>query len=349
MTSEYTEDSGYSADPNEEALKDDTQPELIENVNEKDASKDAAGLYFDEIRKVQLLTAEQEVELAKRIEAGQFAEQLLEAKQYFEYANEELNDPDFQQELAEIEWIAADGREAKEHMVTANLRLVASIAIRSYATRVQPSFGFMDIIQEGNDGLMYSVEKFDYTKGYKFSTYATWWIRQRISLGLRNQSRTVRLPSNVNNELSAIYKARRKLTHELSDEPTLDQIANETDLTTNRVEQLLQYDKNPRSLQEPLGDSADSGQLGDIIGGDSSDPAEYVAGSEPLDLDRLLVSLDDRDALILRLRFIEGKNLGEIGELLDITAERVRQLQVRALLKVRTHLVEQGHSIEDFI
>ncbi len=292
-------------------------------------SIDPVRAYLKQIGKAALLTAEQEVKLAKRIEAGLYAAERVRCAQN---ATEQLC-PQLRQDLG---WIVGDGECAKTHLIEANLRLVVSIAKR-YTGRGMP---FLDLIQEGNLGLIRAVEKYDYTKGYKFSTYATWWIRQAITRAMADQARTIRIPVHMAELINKLGHLQRELLQDWGREPTREELAKELDLTAAKVLEIQQYAREPISLDRTIGDEGDS-RLGDFIE-DSRAVATIDAVSFTLLQDHLqsvLATLSEREAGIVRLRFglINGHQhtLDEIGQVYGVTRERIRQIECKAMSKLR--------------
>ena len=295
--------------------------------------RDSVGLYLDEIARNPLLDAAAEVELSKTIEAGLMAEHLLAEGRVGrrkggapKYANEE-----------ELVWLAEEGQRAVQRFIEANLRLVVSIA-RKYGRSQMP---MLDLVQEGNTGLIRAVEKFDYTKGYKFSTYATWWVRQAITRGIAQQARVVRLPVHVVEELNQVGAARRTLERQLGREPEPEEIATELDMDVERVLDLLSWGREHVSLDTPVDDDGDT-SLGDLIAQETAPgPDSTFLDVESRDrLSHLVELLDDRAADIIRSRYglVDGRQhkLADIGAKHGISAERVRQLEREALQKLRT-------------
>jgi RNA polymerase primary sigma factor len=293
------------------------------------ASADSVRAYLKQIGKVALLNAEEEVELAKRIEAGLYATQLMS-----EYAEKGEKLPAAQRR--DMMWICRDGDRAKNHLLEANLRLVVSLAKR-YTGR---GMAFLDLIQEGNLGLIRAVEKFDYTKGYKFSTYATWWIRQAITRAMADQARTIRIPVHMVEVINKLGRIQRELLQDLGREPTPEELAKEMDITPEKVLEIQQYAREPISLDQTIGDEGDS-QLGDFIE-DSEAVVAVDAVSFTLLQDQLqsvLETLSEREAGVVRLRFglTDGqpRTLDEIGQVYGVTRERIRQIESKTMSKLR--------------
>jgi len=286
---------------------------------------DSVHTYLKSIGRRTLLTAEQEVDLAKRIEAGLYAEYKLE------------NEPGLSEEdRRDLEWIAEDGRRAKEHMLEANLRLVVSVA-KKYTDR---GMSLLDVVQEGNLGLIRAVEKFDYTKGYKFSTYAMWWIRQAIQRGFADSARTIRLPVHVLEMLSKLSRVERDMHQQLGREPTPEELAAVLDKTPDQIEELLRTSRQPISLDSTIGEDGET-RIGDLIEDVDSPEASEVVDRQLLaaQLREVLDNLSPREAKIMSLRFglLDGKphTLDEIGKRLGLTRERIRQLEKESLSKLR--------------
>jgi RNA polymerase primary sigma factor len=293
------------------------------------ASADSVRAYLKQIGKVALLNAEEEVELAKRIEAGLYATQLMS-----ELAEKGEKLPAAQRR--DMMWICRDGDRAKNHLLEANLRLVVSLAKR-YTGR---GMAFLDLIQEGNLGLIRAVEKFDYTKGYKFSTYATWWIRQAITRAMADQARTIRIPVHMVEVINKLGRIQRELLQDLGREPTPEELAKEMDITPEKVLEIQQYAREPISLDQTIGDEGDS-QLGDFIE-DSEAVVAVDAVSFTLLQDQLqsvLATLSEREAGVVRLRFglTDGqpRTLDEIGQVYGVTRERIRQIESKTMSKLR--------------
>ena len=289
------------------------------------ATADPVKDYLKQIGKVPLLNAEMEVELAKRIEAGLFSDEKL--------AKGGKVSPKV---LEELEWIAEDGRRAKNHLLEANLRLVVSLAKR-YTGR---GMLFLDLIQEGNLGLIRAVEKFDYTKGYKFSTYATWWIRQAITRAMADQARTIRIPVHMVEQINKLTRVQREMLQELGREPTPEELAKELDMTPEKVVEIQGYAREPVSLETTIGDDQDS-SLGDFIeDADAPIAAEVVSyGLMQEQLGEVLRTLTDREAAVVKMRFglVDGqpRTLDEIGREFGLTRERIRQIESKTLSKLR--------------
>ncbi len=303
---------------------DDTgEPE--QQVMVAGATADPVKDYLKQIGKVPLLNAEMEVELAKRIEAGLFSEEKL--------AKGGKISPKLQEEL---EWIAEDGRRAKNHLLEANLRLVVSLAKR-YTGR---GMLFLDLIQEGNLGLIRAVEKFDYTKGYKFSTYATWWIRQAITRAMADQARTIRIPVHMVEVINKLARVQRQMLQDLGREPTPEELAKELDMTPEKVVEVQKYGREPISLHTPLGEDGDS-EFGDLIeDSEAIVPADAVSFTLLQEqLHAVLDTLSEREAGVVSMRFglTDGqpKTLDEIGKVYGVTRERIRQIESKTMSKLR--------------
>ncbi|WP_253829536.1 RNA polymerase sigma factor [Prauserella aidingensis] len=293
------------------------------------ASADSVRAYLKQIGKVALLNAEEEVELAKRIEAGLYASERMRV---IEEKGEKLTT----QMRRDLKWIIRDGERAKSHLLEANLRLVVSLAKR-YTGR---GMAFLDLIQEGNLGLIRAVEKFDYTKGFKFSTYATWWIRQAITRAMADQARTIRIPVHMVEVINKLGRIQRELLQDLGREPTPEELAKEMDISPEKVLEIQQYAREPISLDQTIGDEGDS-QLGDFIE-DSEAVVAVDAVSFTLLQDQLqsvLQTLSEREAGVVRLRFglTDGqpRTLDEIGQVYGVTRERIRQIESKTMSKLR--------------
>jgi len=299
------------------------------------ASADSVRAYLKQIGKVALLNAEEEVDLAKRIEAGLYAsERLRQAEEA--RASGKKGEQVSPQLRRDLNWIVRDGERAKNHLLEANLRLVVSLAKR-YTGR---GMAFLDLIQEGNLGLIRAVEKFDYTKGYKFSTYATWWIRQAITRAMADQARTIRIPVHMVEVINKLGRIQRELLQDLGREPTPEELAKEMDITPEKVLEIQQYAREPISLDQTIGDEGDS-QLGDFIE-DSEAVVAVDAVSFTLLQDQLtsvLQTLSEREAGVVRLRFglTDGqpRTLDEIGQVYGVTRERIRQIESKTMSKLR--------------
>ena len=290
------------------------------------ATADPVKDYLKQIGKVPLLNAEQEVELAKRIEAGLFAEEKLAEGGRHLSTDARID----------LEWIAEDGTRAKNHLLEANLRLVVSLAKR-YTGR---GMLFLDLIQEGNLGLIRAVEKFDYTKGYKFSTYATWWIRQAITRAMADQARTIRIPVHMVEVINKLARVQRQMLQDLGREPTPDELAVELDMTPEKVIEVQKYGREPISLHTPLGEDGDS-EFGDLIeDSEAIQPGEAVSFTLLQEqLHSVLDTLSEREAGVVSMRFglTDGqpKTLDEIGKVYGVTRERIRQIESKTMSKLR--------------
>ncbi|GAA4504842.1 MULTISPECIES: RNA polymerase sigma factor [Nonomuraea] len=307
-------------------LSDDDDDAPVAQVAAAGATADPVKDYLKQIGKVPLLNAEQEVELAKRIEAGLFAEEQLASD----------GDGLPVDVRAELEWIAEDGRRAKNHLLEANLRLVVSLAKR-YTGR---GMLFLDLIQEGNLGLIRAVEKFDYTKGYKFSTYATWWIRQAITRAMADQARTIRIPVHMVEVINKLARVQRQMLQDLGREPTPEELARELDMTPEKVVEVQKYGREPISLHTPLGEEGDS-EFGDLIeDSEAIVPADAVSFTLLQEqLHSVLDTLSEREAGVVSMRFglTDGqpKTLDEIGKVYGVTRERIRQIESKTMSKLR--------------
>ena len=309
------------------------------NTGISGATADPVKDYLKQIGKVALLNAELEVELAKRIEAGLFAEEKLG-----ETDKEKLS-PEMTRDLR---WVVKDGQRAKAHLLEANLRLVVSLAKRYTGRGMQ----FLDLIQEGNLGLIRAVEKFDYTKGYKFSTYATWWIRQAITRAMADQARTIRIPVHMVEVINKLSRVQRQLLQDLGREPTPEELARELDMTPEKVVEVQKYGREPISLSTPLGEDGDS-EFGDLI-----EDTEAIAPAEAVgftmlqrEIERILESLHPREAGVIRSRFGLGdgvqKTLDQIGEEFGVTRERIRQIESKTMSKLKHP--SRSQNLRDFL
>jgi RNA polymerase primary sigma factor len=316
---EETEESGF-------VIRDDDEDDApAQQVVTAGATADPVKDYLKQIGKVALLNAEQEVELAKRIEAGLFAEEKLNSGEKFDMKLKR-----------ELWWIAQDGKKAKNHLLEANLRLVVSLAKR-YTGR---GMLFLDLIQEGNLGLIRAVEKFDYTKGYKFSTYATWWIRQAITRAMADQARTIRIPVHMVEVINKLARVQRQMLQDLGREPTPEELAKELDMTPEKVIEVQKYGREPISLHTPLGEDGDS-EFGDLIeDSEAVVPADAVSFTLLQEqLHSVLDTLSEREAGVVSMRFglTDGqpKTLDEIGKVYGVTRERIRQIESKTMSKLR--------------
>lgn len=290
------------------------------------SSDDTVGLYLKEMARVPLLTTEQEVDLAKRIERGKAAQRLLRR----------LNGNGTKQKKAELQAEIQDAKAARDHLIKANTRLVVSIA-KKYMARGVP---FLDLIQEGNLGLMKAVEKFDYQRGFRFSTYATWWIRQTITRSIADQGRTIRVPVHMSDRIRRLYKVARQLEQTLGRKPTPEEIAEEMELDPRKVQWMMRVSWRPLSLETPVGEEEDS-ELGSFVE-DESTPTPTQSAYQNLLRDKIeevLTTLSPREARILRLRFglHNGRSytLEEVGQKFGLTRERIRQIEGKALRRLR--------------
>ncbi len=318
LVKELVEDGGFTVSDSDEA----DEPE--QQVMSAGATADPVKDYLKQIGKVALLNAVMEVELAKRIEAGLFAEERLSE------AKVKAKDRE------DFDWIVADGRRAKNHLLEANLRLVVSLAKR-YTGR---GMLFLDLIQEGNLGLIRAVEKFDYTKGYKFSTYATWWIKQAITRAMADQARTIRIPVHMVEVINKLARVQRQMLQDLGREPTPEELAKELDMTPEKVVEVQKYGREPISLHTPLGEDGDS-EFGDLI-----EDSEAVVPADAVNftllqeqLNDVLDTLSEREAGVVSMRFglTDGqpKTLDEIGKVYGVTRERIRQIESKTMSKLR--------------
>ncbi|AJM77644.1 RNA polymerase sigma factor [Rathayibacter toxicus] len=301
------------------------------------ATADPVKDYLKQIGKVALLNAAEEVELAMRIEAGLFAEDKL------------ANSTDLSPELIrELRWVAKDGQRAKSHLLGANLRLVVSLAKRYTGRGMQ----FLDLIQEGNLGLIRAVEKFDYTKGFKFSTYATWWIRQAITRAMADQARTIRIPVHMVEVINKLARVQRQMLQDLGREPTPEELSRELDMTPEKVVEVQKYGREPISLHTPLGEDGDS-EFGDLIEDTEAVVPADAVGFTMLQkqLESLLDSLSEREAGVIRMRFGLGdgmpKTLDQIGDTFGVTRERIRQIESKTMAKLRHP--SRSQSLRDYL
>ena len=291
------------------------------------ATADPVKDYLKQIGKVPLLNAAEEVELAMRIEAGLFAEEKLST----------MTEKEKRSALGrDLSWVARDGQRAKNHLLGANLRLVVSLAKRYTGRGMQ----FLDLIQEGNLGLIRAVEKFDYTKGFKFSTYATWWIRQAITRAMADQARTIRIPVHMVEVINKLARVQRQMLQDLGREPTPEELSRELDMTPEKVIEVQKYGREPISLHTPLGEDGDS-EFGDLIEDTEAVVPADAVGFTMLQkqLESLLDSLSEREAGVIRMRFGLGdgmpKTLDQIGDTFGVTRERIRQIESKTMAKLR--------------
>ncbi|MGN6200246.1 RNA polymerase sigma factor [Humibacter sp.] len=303
------------------------------------ATADPVKDYLKQIGKVALLNAAEEVELAMRIEAGLFAEEKLGA----------MTDQEKRSQLGrDLGWVARDGQRAKSHLLGANLRLVVSLAKRYTGRGMQ----FLDLIQEGNLGLIRAVEKFDYTKGFKFSTYATWWIRQAITRAMADQARTIRIPVHMVEVINKLARVQRQMLQDLGREPTPEELSKELDMTPEKVIEVQKYGREPISLHTPLGEDGDS-EFGDLIEDTEAVVPADAVGFTMLQkqLESLLDSLSEREAGVIRMRFGLGdgmpKTLDQIGDTFGVTRERIRQIESKTMAKLRHP--SRSQSLRDYL
>jgi RNA polymerase primary sigma factor len=303
------------------------------------ATADPVKDYLKQIGKVALLNAAEEVELAMRIEAGLFAEDKMS----------DMTDAERRSSLGrELLWVAKDGQRAKSHLLGANLRLVVSLAKRYTGRGMQ----FLDLIQEGNLGLIRAVEKFDYTKGFKFSTYATWWIRQAITRAMADQARTIRIPVHMVEVINKLARVQRQMLQDLGREPTPEELSRELDMTPEKVIEVQKYGREPISLHTPLGEDGDS-EFGDLIEDTEAVVPADAVGFTMLQkqLESLLDSLSEREAGVIRMRFGLGdgmpKTLDQIGDTFGVTRERIRQIESKTMAKLRHP--SRSQSLRDYL
>ena len=303
------------------------------------ATADPVKDYLKQIGKVPLLNAAEEVELAMRIEAGLFAEEKLSHMSAAERSS---------QLGLDLQWVARDGQRAKSHLLGANLRLVVSLAKRYTGRGMQ----FLDLIQEGNLGLIRAVEKFDYTKGFKFSTYATWWIRQAITRAMADQARTIRIPVHMVEVINKLARVQRQMLQDLGREPTPEELSRELDMTPEKVVEVQKYGREPISLHTPLGEDGDS-EFGDLIEDTEAVVPADAVGFTMLQrqLESLLDSLSEREAGVIRMRFGLGdgqpKTLDQIGDTFGVTRERIRQIESKTMAKLRHP--SRSQSLRDYL
>ncbi len=332
----YLEDDNLVEPTNEELEKEEQDKEIQQVLEQEDylanvETKDTVGLYLKEAGRVPLLTPQEEIEITKRMERGLKARERLAKEDIPEDEKEELR--------RQIE----DGWAAREHLIRANARLVISVA-KKYMGRGVP---FLDLIQEGNIGLMRAAKKFDHKRGYKFSTYATWWIRQAVTRAIADQGRTIRIPVHMGDQVSRMLRTQHQLKQKLSRDPTIDELAEALDVHPKKVEEMIKLARYPLSLQMPIGDEEDD-TLGDFIEDDSIPSPDTTAANNLLHehLESVLSTLPPREARILQLRYglIDGQylTLNEVGRKMGVTRERVRQIEAQALRRLRTPSIQKA-------
>jgi len=321
------------------SLVDDEDEVPVYSAAITGATADPVKDYLKQIGKVALLNAAEEVELAMRIEAGLFAEDKLS----------HMSAAELRSALGrELQWVAKDGQRAKSHLLGANLRLVVSLAKRYTGRGMQ----FLDLIQEGNLGLIRAVEKFDYTKGFKFSTYATWWIRQAITRAMADQARTIRIPVHMVEVINKLARVQRQMLQDLGREPTPEELSRELDMTPEKVIEVQKYGREPISLHTPLGEDGDS-EFGDLIEDTEAVVPADAVGFTMLQkqLESLLDSLSEREAGVIRMRFGLGdgmpKTLDQIGDTFGVTRERIRQIESKTMAKLRHP--SRSQSLRDYL
>ena len=328
-------------DDDDEIILDDEEEVEVEKIDlsvpDGVSVEDPVRMYLKEIGKVPLLSAEEEIELAKKMEAGAVAEEKISLlKTRMQESEDDAEKEEIKAEIKELQKEVDWGDDAKKRLAEANLRLVVSIAKR-YVGR---GMLFLDLIQEGNLGLIKAVEKFDYRKGYKFSTYATWWIRQAITRAIADQARTIRIPVHMVETINKLIRVSRQLLQELGREPSPEEIAAEMNMPVERVREILKISQEPVSLETPIGEEEDS-HLGDFIQDDNvpvpADAAAFTLLKEQLD--EVLGTLTEREQKVLRLRFglddSRARTLEEVGKEFNVTRERIRQIEAKALRKLR--------------
>ncbi|OXM99546.1 RNA polymerase sigma factor [Bifidobacterium vansinderenii] len=357
-TDDDEENSGDDSEEEEEKPKPPEQPKekgafVVTDLDDDDnytpsgnpkrrviatgATADPVKDYLKQIGRVSLLNAEQEVDLSERIEAGLYAQHLLDTE----------DDLDFKRKR-ELKWAANDGRKAKDHLLEANLRLVVSLAKR-YTGR---GMLFLDLIQEGNLGLIRAVEKFDWKKGFKFSTYATWWIRQAITRAMADQARTIRVPVHMVEVINKLSRVQRQMLQDLGREPTPDELARELDMPVEKVQEVQKYGREPISLHTPLGEDGDS-EFGDLIEDtDAIAPSDAVAFSLLQEqFKQVLETLSPREAGVIKMRYGledgQPKTLDDIGRVYGVTRERIRQIESKTMSKLRHP--SRSQTLRDFL
>ena len=328
---QYIDDDDLAAAPSEDELGkdeikeiiDDSQDTTVDDLKHIDTD-DTIGLYLKEVSRVPLLTAEEEVELAQRIERGRMAREELARGKVTSKRKEELR------------WLIEDGWAAREHLITANSRLVISVA-KKYMGRGVP---FLDLIQEGNIGLIRATKKFDYRRGHKFSTYATWWIRQAVTRAIADQGRTIRVPVHMGDQINKLLRTQHQLTQKLGRDPSIEELAEALDVIPKKVENMIKVSRRPLSLETPT-DNEDDSVLGDFIE-DNEIPAPDVTATYNLlreHLEEVMDTLPPREVRILQLRYglLDGQayTLEEVGRKMGVTRERVRQIEAQALSRLR--------------
>ena len=340
---DYIPEITEGTEPSLEAIEEIPEEEVVDPNAMADSfgTDDPVRMYLKEIGKVNLLTSEEEIALAQKMDAGNAAKEQLEE---LEKAGEEIPE----ETRTELNKLIKEGEKAKQELAEANLRLVVSIAKRYVGRGMQ----FLDLIQEGNLGLIKAVEKFDYTKGYKFSTYATWWIRQAITRAIADQARTIRIPVHMVETINKVIRVSRQLLQELGHDPTPEEIAAEMNMPVERVREILKIAQEPVSLETPIGEEEDS-HLGDFIPDeDASEPAEAASFTLLKEqLVEVLSTLTPREEKVLKLRFgIEDgrtRTLEEVGKEFNVTRERIRQIEAKALRKLRHP--SRSKKLKDFL
>ena len=340
---DYIPEMAEGTDPSLEAIEEIPEEEVVDPSAMADSfgTDDPVRMYLKEIGKVNLLTSEEEIALAQKMDAGNTAKEQLEEL-------EKVGDEVPEEVKKELNKLIREGERAKQKLAEANLRLVVSIAKRYVGRGMQ----FLDLIQEGNLGLIKAVEKFDYTKGYKFSTYATWWIRQAITRAIADQARTIRIPVHMVETIYKVIRVSRQLLQELGHDPTPEEIAEEMNMPVERVREILKIAQEPVSLETPIGEEEDS-HLGDFIPDeDASEPAEAASFTLLKEqLVEVLSTLTPREEKVLKLRFgIEDgrtRTLEEVGKEFNVTRERIRQIEAKALRKLRHP--SRSKKLKDFL
>jgi len=339
----YLEDDDLSSEPTEDDLSSDEVKEIADEaqIAPTDDLKhidtdDTIGLYLKEVSRVPLLTAEEEVELSQRIERGRMARE--------ELAIGKVSD----KRRSELRLLIEDGWDAREHLVTANSRLVISVA-KKYMSRGVP---FLDLIQEGNIGLIRATKKFDYRRGHKFSTYATWWIRQAVTRAIADQGRTIRVPVHMGDQINKLLRTQHQLTQKLGRDPSVEELAIALDVLPKKVENMIQVSRRPLSLETPT-DNEDDSVLGDFIEDDEIPAPDETATYNLLreHLEMVMDSLPPREVRILQLRYglLDGQayTLEEVGRKMGVTRERVRQIEAQALSRLRHPTIK--HKLRDYL